>query len=91
MNKNIMSTFIQFIDRERELKFLESQTARKAAFVVIYGRRSARKTSCESLGKRPALFHGIKTTGRSTTPFSQKHSKERKKHGRMFFFLTCKL
>lgn len=39
-----MNTFIQFVDRERELEFLESQIAKPASFVVLYGRRRVGKS-----------------------------------------------
>lgn len=47
-----MNKFIQFIDRERELEFLESQTKKSASFVVLYGRRR--------VGKSELLKHFIK-------------------------------
>ena len=39
-----MNTFIQFIDREKELEFLESQIKKPASFVVLYGRRRVGKS-----------------------------------------------
>lgn len=39
-----MNRFIQFIDREKELEFLESQIKKPASFVVIYGRRRVGKS-----------------------------------------------
>ena len=47
-----MNTFIQFIDRERELEFLRNQTKKPASFVVIYGRRR--------VGKSELIKHFIK-------------------------------
>ncbi len=39
-----MNKFIQFIDREKELEFLESQIKKPASFVVLYGRRRVGKS-----------------------------------------------
>ncbi len=39
-----MNKFIQFIDREKELEFLESQRQKSASFVVLYGRRRVGKS-----------------------------------------------
>ncbi|MBN1169420.1 ATP-binding protein [Candidatus Micrarchaeota archaeon] len=47
-----MNTFIQFINRENELAFLERQAAKGAAFIVIYGRRR--------VGKSELLKHFIR-------------------------------
>lgn len=39
-----MNKFIQFIDREKELEFLENQIKKPASFVVLYGRRRVGKS-----------------------------------------------
>ncbi len=44
MNKNIMNMFIQFVNREKELEFLESQIKKQASFTVLYGRRRVGKS-----------------------------------------------
>jgi AAA+ ATPase superfamily predicted ATPase len=52
MYKNIMNKRIQFINRRNELAFLEAQTGKGAAFIVIYGRRR--------VGKSELIKHFIK-------------------------------
>jgi len=47
-----MNTFIQFVNRKHELDFLENQIKKKAAFIVVYGRRR--------VGKSELLKHFIK-------------------------------
>lgn len=44
MNKIIMNTFIQFVNRSRELDFLEGQARRSSALVILYGRRRVGKS-----------------------------------------------
>ena len=39
-----MNKFIQFVNREKELEFLESQIKKPASFVVLYGRRRIGKS-----------------------------------------------
>lgn len=39
-----MNTFIQFIDRQNELDFLESQLQMQSSFTVIYGKRRVGKS-----------------------------------------------
>ncbi len=52
MNKLIMNTFIQFVNREKELEFLADQLKKPAALTVLYGRRR--------VGKSELLKHFIK-------------------------------
>lgn len=44
MNTFIMNKFIQFINRKKELEFLENQIKKPSSFVVLYGRRRVGKS-----------------------------------------------
>ncbi|MBS3069020.1 ATP-binding protein [Candidatus Micrarchaeota archaeon] len=44
MKKNIMNKFIHFVNRKRELEFLENQFGKKSFFAVLYGRRRVGKS-----------------------------------------------
>jgi len=53
-----MNTIIQFINRKKELEFLENQVKKPSSFVVLYGRRRVGKSELikQFIKKRKAIY-----------------------------------